>query len=81
MISLKRVFPTNNQFNELFTSVGWGTREDEKINMHRKMSCYSVCAFDNDNIVAMARVVGDGSYYTVFDVVVKKEYKKKVLAQ
>ena len=74
MFNVKHSFPSNNQFNELFQSVGWGNREDEKINLHRKTSCFSVCVFDENQIVGMARVVGDGSYFTVFDVVVRKEY-------
>ncbi|MBQ7308108.1 MAG: GNAT family N-acetyltransferase [Clostridia bacterium] len=70
-------FPTNQEFNELFSSVGWGTRIDKKINEHRKTSVYSICVYDNTQICGMARIVGDGSYYTIFDVVVKKEYQNK----
>lgn len=33
---VKFQFPTNNEFNELFDSVGWGNRDDEKINTHRE---------------------------------------------
>ncbi len=76
-IHIEQKFPTNEEFNELFTSVGWGTREDSKIDEHRKMSIYSICVYDNKSIVGMARVVGDGSYYTVYDVVVKREYQNK----
>lgn len=68
-------FPTNEEFNELFYSVGWGSRDDEKINKHREKSCFTVCVFEENKIVGMARVVGDGSYYTVYDVVTKKEYQ------
>ena len=76
-LTIKYKFPTNEEFNELFSSVDWGTRDSEKINKHRKMSCFSVCAYDNDKIVGMARVLGDGSYYTVYDVVVKQKYQGK----
>ena len=76
-LTIKYKFPTNEEFNELFSSVDWGTRDSEKINKHREMSCFSVCAYYNDKIVGMARVVGDGSYYTVYDVVVKQEYHGK----
>lgn len=70
-------FPTNKEFNELFDSVGWGTRDEDKINKHRDSSCFSVCVFEDNKIVGMARVVGDGAYYTVYDVVVKNEYQGK----
>lgn len=73
MLTIKYEFPTNSQFNELFDSVGWGNREDDKINKHRQCSCFVVCVFDKNRILGMARVVGDGSYYSVYDVVTRKE--------
>lgn len=74
---VKQKFPTNEEFNELFSSVGWGTRDENKIDAHRKASVYSVCVYYNENIIGMARVVGDGAYYTVYDVVVKNNYQHK----
>lgn len=74
---IKYSFPTNEEFNELFLSVGWSAREDNKINLHREKSNFSVCIFNNNQIIGMARVVGDGSYYTVYDVVVKREHQGK----
>ena len=76
-MELKHIFPTNEEFNELFFSVGWGTRDIDKIEKHRQFSVYTVTVYDKDKICGMARVVGDGSYYTIFDVVVKKEYQYK----
>lgn len=70
-------FPTNNEFNNLFCSVGWGKRDINKINKHREKSVFSVCVYDDLKIIGMARVVGDGSYYTVYDVVVRKAYQGK----
>ena len=77
MFRIEHKFPTNNEFNELFCSVGWGKREDKKINSHRENSCFSVCIFSDDKIVGIARVVGDGAYYTVFDVVTRKEFQNQ----
>lgn len=77
MFRIEYNFPSNEEFNELFCSVGWGRRDDEKINSHREKSCFSVCVFDDDKIVGMARIVGDGSYYTIFDVVTRKEYQNQ----
>ena len=77
MFKVKRIFPTNEEFNDLFYSVGWGKREDKKINSHRDNSCFSVCVFDGYKIIGMARVVGDGAYFTIFDVVTRKEYQNK----
>ena len=77
MLNVVYTFPSNQQFNELFYSVGWGDRDDKKINTHRQNSCFAVCIFEDEKIIGMARVVGDGAYYTVYDVVVRKEYQGK----
>ncbi len=74
---VKEKFPTNKEFNKLFSSVNWGTRDVEKIEKHRKSSCYAICVYIGDEIVGMARIVGDGSYYTIYDVVVDKHYQSK----
>ena len=76
-LKVMHAFPTNAEFNALFESVGWGTRDDKKINNHRKSSVFAVSVFDANKIVGMARVVGDGSYYTIFDVVVSKQAQGK----
>ena len=70
-------FPTNEEFNELFSSVGWGNRDDKKINKHREMSVFAISVYAENKIVGMARVVGDGAYYTIFDVVTRKEFQGK----
>lgn len=75
--TIKYQFPTNEEFNELFSSVDWGTRDSEKINKHRAKSDFAVCVYDNEKIIGMARIVGDGSYYTVYDVVTRKTYQGK----
>ncbi len=74
---LKRKFPTNQEFNELFCSVDWGERSDEKINKNRKLSTFALSVYAENEIVAMARVVGDGCNYTIYDLVVKKEHQGK----
>ena len=65
-------FPSNKDFNKLFSSVGW---DNEKINQNRQNSVFAVSVYFNNKIVGMARVVGDGCYYTVYDVVVHKNFQ------
>ena len=74
---VKFQFPTNNEFNELFDSVGWGNRDDEKINTHREKSVFAISVYNENQIVGMARVVGDGAYFTVYDVVTRKDFQGK----
>lgn len=69
--------PSNSEYNRLFESVGWGSREEEKINKIRKSSAFAVSVYHDGKIVGMARVVGDGCYYSVFDVVVHKDFQGK----
>ena len=72
--TIKKEFPSNAEFNELFQSVGWA-REKEKINKIRQNSIFAVSVYFENEIVGMARVVGDGCYYTIYDVVVRKEFQ------
>ena len=74
-IIIKHLFPTNVEFNKLFSSVGWGVRDNKKIDANRVSSVFSVSIYDNDKIIGMARVVGDGAYYTIYDVITLKEYQ------
>jgi len=74
---IKHQFPTNEEFNYLFNSVGWDSRGHLKINKHRETSCFSVCIYCSSQIVGMARIVGDGAYYTIYDVVVDAHYQRK----
>ena len=70
-------FPTNSEFNDLFLSVNWGERDAEKIDKNRQKSDFAVCVYDDELIVGMARVVGDGTYYMIYDLCVRKEYQGK----
>ncbi len=72
---IKYKFPTNLEYNRLFKSVGWDFRTDDKINAIRENSIFTVCVYLKNKIVGMARVVGDGCYFTVYDVVVRTEYQ------
>ena len=75
---VKHTFPSNEDFNKLFVSVGWTKREDYKIDSHRTRSVYCVSVYDeNDLICGMGRVVGDGAYYTIYDVVVRSDCQRK----
>lgn len=74
---IKKKFPTNKQFNCLIESVGWGSKEDVYINLNRKHSIFSVCVFDKTKIIGMARMVGDGVFYTIYDVAVLQSYQGK----
>lgn len=71
---VKHQFPTNEEFFKLFKSVGW-EREAERVSENRKASCFAVSVYLDDEIAGMARVVGDGVYFTVYDVVVDDKFQ------
>ena len=74
---VKHEFPSNKDFNDVFLSVGWGSRKDERIEKTRENTVFAVSVYENENIVGMARVIGDGAYFMVYDLCVKKEYQGK----
>ena len=67
---VKHEFPTNSDFIKLFKSVGWD-REEERINKNRSNTCFAVSIYEQDEIVGMGRIVGDGCYYTIYDIVTR----------
>jgi len=72
-IKILHKFPTDDEFLHLFESVGW-ERSIQRVRKNRKYSYFAVSVYFEDKIVAMGRVVGDGAYFTIFDIVVDKKY-------
>ena len=70
-IKVLHKFPTDDEFLYLFKSVGW-ERSIQIIHENRKHSFFAVSVYSNNKLVAMGRVVGDGAYFTIFDVVTHK---------
>ena len=69
-----------NQFNyetyyTLRESVGWNNWSKEQAEKALENSYYSIVIFYNDNAIGMGRVVGDGIYFTIVDIVVRPEYQ------
>lgn len=56
-------------------SVEWNNWSKEQAKKALENSYYSIVIFYNDNAIGMGRVVGDGIYFTIVDVVVRPEYQ------
>ncbi|RGG63120.1 GNAT family N-acetyltransferase [Eubacterium sp. AF17-7] len=56
-------------------SVEWNNWSKEQAEKALENSYYSIVIFYNDNAIGMGRVVGDGIYFTIVDVVVRSEYQ------
>ena len=65
------------EYNELRNSVGWDSKDENVIIEALKNSVIIKKIIVNNKAVGMARVLGDGLYYLIVDVVVNKEYQGK----
>jgi len=67
---VKHQFPSNEEYKLLFESVGWD-RDNSRIDKVRDNTCFAVSIYENNEIVGMGRIVGDGCYYTIYDIVTR----------
>ncbi len=69
---------TAEEFIFLWESVWGGGPSLEQTELAMKHTIFRVSVYDKDQIIAMARMIGDlGLNYYIKDVVVKPEYQKK----
>ena len=73
-VIVKYSMPTNREFIKLFNSVGW-ERDNKRVSENRKHTVFAVSIYVDKTIIGMGRVVGDGSYFTIYDIVVDKAYQ------
>lgn len=68
---------TYEQYDKLRTSVGWNNFPEEQAKITLVNSAHILSVMENGRAVAMARLIGDGMYYVIVDVVVDPVYQKK----
>lgn len=69
---------TVREFIFLWNTVWSGAPAPKQVELALKNTLFSVSVYDNGEIVAMARMIGDlGLDYYIKDVVVRPEYRKK----
>lgn len=68
---------TYQEYVNLRSSVGWNNFAKEQISESIRNSLYIVTAVENDVPIAMGRLIGDGMYYLIVDMVVKPEFQNK----
>ena len=59
---IKQQKPTAAQWMALRKSVGWAVFDDEAVEKSLAATPFCVCAFDGDELIGMARVLGDGVF-------------------
>lgn len=68
---------TYDIYFELRKSVDWNNWSKSQSDSAIKNSYHTIVAYDDDEPIGMGRVVGDGMYLTIVDVVVRPEYQGK----
>lgn len=66
---------TYQNYVSLRNSVGWNNFDKEQVSKSIGNSLYSVTVFEHNGPVAMGRLIGDGIYYLIVDVIVKPEFQ------
>ncbi|WP_310601572.1 GNAT family N-acetyltransferase [Anaerosporobacter sp.] len=65
-----------DEYNKLRKSIGWDVKEANLVEDAIQRSTIVKKAMIHNEVVGMARVIGDGIYYLIVDVVVRLEYQK-----
>lgn len=82
---MKIDYKTNNELTsdeviKVFQSVGWNKNSNDIIAAFK--NSYYVTAYYNNELVAFARAISDGYYYTnIFDVIVMPDFQKRGIAK
>ncbi len=67
-----------DEFQTIRKTTGWAMLEDNVVKLGLKNDLYSVCIFDDDKLIGIGRVIGDGAiYFYVQDIIVIPEYQGK----
>ena len=63
-------------YYRLRKSVNWLNFSEQQAQKSLSRSLYTVIAVENDQTVGMGRLIGDGLYYMIIDVIVHPAYQK-----
>jgi len=76
--SLKLARPTVACFLKLRNKVGWGDLDTSLAEKSLEQSLFHITIYDDQQLIGMGRVVGDGAmYFYIQDVVVDPDYQKQ----
>lgn len=76
MIKYVETTPTADEFNTLTDSVGWGRADKIIVEKALENTVYSICVYDDNNIVGFGRLIGDMAMFLyVQDVMVSPQYQ------
>lgn len=64
-------------YHRLRASVGWTNFSEAQARTALSNSLYTVIAVENSEAIAMGRLIGDGQYYVIVDVIVHPDFQKQ----
>lgn len=68
---------TYQAYISLRSSVGWDNLPEEQVSDSIRNSAYNITVVDDNSTIAMGRLIGDGIYYMIVDVVVHPAFQGK----
>lgn len=68
---------TYEEYVSLRNSVGWNNFDEGQVSNSIGNSIYNITAIDNGRAIAMGRLIGDGIYFMIVDIVVNPEFQGK----
>ena len=78
MIKYLEKTPTAEEFNNLTDKVGWGKRKESIVKEALVNSLYSICVYDDENLIGYGRIIGDKTIFLyVQDIMVNPEYQNQ----
>lgn len=66
---------TYQEYVSLRSSVGWNNFAEEQVSNSISKSIYNITVVDDNRTIAMGRLIGDGIYYLIVDIVVNPEFQ------
>jgi len=74
--------PTVSEYKLLRASVGWWKTDEKTTEAALNNSLFSLVAIENNNIVGLGRIIGDGGlYFYIQDLIVHPEFQKNGLGK
>lgn len=78
MITYINKTPTPDEFNFLTEAVGWGKRDENIVREALENTLYSLCVYDNEQIIGFGRILGDKTIFLYLnDIMVIPQYQNK----
>ena len=78
MIEIVEQTPTVQQYQEIIKAVGFRGHDPAAVETALKNSIFAACAIDNDEVVGLGRIVGDGAIsFLLTNVIVHPSYQRQ----